>query len=211
MGSSRPGRSRRPLLSLGRRSLSWWVRPDVVAEPGLRRDLVREYGRLQGTVPWPAPIALRLHLAFSVLPGAALYASLRRRGWEVPLAVEAVRRTLADMAAPHRRRLRRLMRHRLLREAFLPLVARVTPVAFPAPGWQVSWRERSRTTVAFDMTRCFDLEMLRLLGCPEITPAYCAVDDVLYSGMAPQLCWRRTGTLATGAAYCDFRYERVAR
>ena len=52
-------------------------------------------------------------------------------------------------------------------------------MAFPSPGWEATWLQRTPHGVAFDMTRCFDLDMLRLLDATAIALAYCAVDDVL--------------------------------
>ena len=59
------------------------------------------------------------------------------------------------------------------------------------------------------MRRCYFLDTFTALGIPELTRAYCAGDDVMYAGLCPQLRWLRTGTLATGAPACDFRFERV--
>jgi predicted ArsR family transcriptional regulator len=58
------------------------------------------------------------------------------------------------------------------------------------------------------MTDCFYLNTLTQLGAPELTPVLCAVDDILYEGVSPELTWRRTTLLSTGGERCDFRFER---
>ena len=61
------------------------------------------------------------------------------------------------------------------------------------------------------MNRCFDLDMLRQLDAAPIAPAYCAVDDVLYRDLCPQLRWTRAGTFTTGSTHCDFCFEHGAQ
>src|SRR5664280_102886 len=199
------------MLRAGRASLGIWLREGIVADPLLRQHSHASYDRLAGQVPWPVHPVLRLHLVFSVLPGAAFYTAMREQGWTEDAAADAVARTLTAMARPHRRLIQRLTRHESGRRLFMRVAAGGTPLAFPAPGWQTTWIDRSPTRVAFDMTRCFILDLLRRLEATAIAPAYCAVDNTLYDNLCPELCWARTGTLANGASHCDFRFEHRTR
>ncbi len=198
--------TRSTLLRAGRASIRVWLRHVPAADPLLLAEARRDFDRLSGQVPWPGQPVLRLHLAFSVLPGAAIYRAMRERGRDADTAADAVTRALVTMAAPRHRVLQRLTRRERGRRVFMAAAQRSLR-AFPPPGWQATWVERTPHRVAFDMTRCFDLDMLRLVGAEAIAPAYCAVDDVLYLDLCPELCWARTGTLATGAPRCDFRFE----
>jgi len=198
--------ARSALLHAGRSSIGVWLRHVPAADPLLLNEARRGFDRLSGQVPWPGPPVLRAHLAFSVLPGAAIYRAMRERGWDADAAADSVTHALAAMAAPRHRVLQRLTRRDRGRRLFMA-AARRSLRAFPPPGWQATWVERSASRVAFDMTRCFDLDMLRQLDAEAIAPAYCAVDDVLYADLCPELCWARSGTLATGAPRCDFRFE----
>lgn len=200
------GMTRQLLLGAGRASLGMWTRKVPAADPSLRPQARAAFDELSGRVPWPSQPVLRLHLVFFVLPGAALYTALRDHGQTTREATQAVTATLTALAAPHRRRGQRLMRSEPGRRLFMR-VASASLRAFPAPGWQATWIERSPRRVAFDMTRCFDLDMLRQLDTDAIAPAYCAVDDILYTDLCPQLRFSRTGTLATGATRCDFRFD----
>jgi hypothetical protein len=195
------------MLLAGRASLGIWLREGIVADPLLRQHSHASYDRLAGQVPWPVHPVLRLHLVFSVLPGAAFYTAVREQGRTEDAAADAVARTLTAMARPHRRLIQRLTHHESGRRLFMRVAAGGTPLAFPAPGWQTTWIDRSPTRVAFDMTRCFILDLLRRLEATAIAPAYCAVDNTLYDNLCPELCWARTGTLANGASHCDFRFE----
>jgi len=200
------GLTRRALLRAGRASIGVWLRHVPAADPRLLAEARQGFDRHSGQVPWPSHPVLRVHLAFSVLPGAAIYHAMRDRGWDADTAADAIRQALVEMAAPRHRVLQRLTRHDRGRRLFM-VAAQRSLRAFPPPGWQATWVERSPRRVAFDMTGCFDLDMLRRLDAEAIAPAYCAVDDALYADLCPELCWSRTGTLATGASCCDFRFE----
>jgi hypothetical protein len=197
------------LLKAGRASIRSWLRAGDLTEPQLGQDVKTAYDRLADRVPWPTRTALQIDLAFLVLPGAALYAALLEHHRTTRNAAETVSVTLTAMAAPHRRRVKLLTRYEPGRRLFMA-VARRSLWAFPSPGWEATWVERSARRVAFDMTRCFELDMLRRLDAAAIAPAYCAVDDVVYADLCPQLQWARTGTLATGATHCDFCFQHVA-
>jgi hypothetical protein len=195
------------LLRAGRASIRTWLRAASL-DSGLWQIARSAYDRLADRAPWPSGLVLRLQLAFSVLPGAALYTALRETGRSPQEASDVIARSLAAMASPRRRFYRRLACSRSGRRLFMWLAARSLHI-FPAPGWQATWIERSPRRVAFDFTRCFDLDMLALLDAAPIAPGYCAVDDILYTNLCPRLRWARSGTLATGADRCDFRFEHV--
>ena len=55
---------------------------------------------------------------------------------------------------------------------------------------------------------CLYQEVTQALGCPELCPLYCENDDIAFSGLAPKILFRRTGTLASGAPCCDFHFLR---
>lgn len=75
-GSSEKGtamriRSRGVLSAAGRTSIRIWLRAAGADELSVRNDAIVQYGHLAERVEWPEVPALRLHLALSVLPGAA--------------------------------------------------------------------------------------------------------------------------------------------
>lgn len=195
------------LLRGGRTSMRLWIRAGRLTGADLPDRTRKAYDHLADSAPWPERGVLRMHLAFSVLPGAALYTALRAQGLSEPQAAAEITRVLTRWAEPRARVLRAVTRTRIGRRVFLRAAAGSLR-AFPPPGWQATWGSRSPQRVAFTMTTCYDLDMLRHLGAGAIAPAYCAVDDVLYGRLDSRMLWRRTGTLATGADGCDFCFER---
>jgi hypothetical protein len=71
------------------------------------------------------------------------------------------------------------------------------------------WIENSAELVAFDIHRCFYLDVLTAYDAPELTPLYCHLDDLLVENVSPYMRWARTQTLGRGGVCCDFRYRRV--
>lgn len=201
--------TRAVLVSLGRASTRLWLRAVDRDTSSLRCAAARAYDTHLAALPWPQKRMLRVHLVLGVLPGAAMYTALQSQGASRAEAAQIVTDALVTMARPRRRVLRGLVASDLGRRVFMR-VAAGSLRGFPEPGWEATWRERSREQVAFDITRCFDLEMLRRLDAATIAPAYCAVDDALYAHLHPRLGWARSGTLATGASCCDFRFELLS-
>ncbi|MGE5289787.1 MAG: L-2-amino-thiazoline-4-carboxylic acid hydrolase [Micromonosporaceae bacterium] len=196
-----PVQTRMSLLEAGRASLEMWVRAGHMTEPGLAADAQAIYDRMASRAPWPAQQANRAHLVFMVLPMAALYTALRGRGKAEHDAVEEVQAAVKAVAGPLRVAVGLLLRTGRGRRLFMRTLA-PGPVGrfFPAPAWQTTWTERSQNRVAFDVTRCYDLDMLRLLDAAPVAVALC-------TGDAYVIPWSRTGTLATGANRCDFCFE----
>lgn len=64
--------------------------------------------------------------------------------------------------------------------------------------------------VQYDVTACVFHELANRLGFPEAARHLCAADDVYFpkSGREMGARFVRAGTLARGAARCDFRFER---
>lgn len=201
-------RSRGLLLATGRASTRIWLRAAGINRRHERTTVAARFDRLASDVEWPEARPLRWHLALSVLPGAAMYHSLREGGRSEAEAVQLVTEALAAMARPRARAYGALSRSARGRALFIR-AAGGSLRAFPEPGWQATWVARGPGRVAFDMTRCFDLDVLRRLGAGPIAPAYCAVDDVLYSRLDARLRFTRSATLATGGHRCDFCFERL--
>jgi hypothetical protein len=175
-----------------------------MTEPGLATDARAAYDRLAGRLPWPEQIN-RVYLVFFVLPMAALYTSLRERGWTEQASADAVESASIAIARPLRKALALELRTERGRRGYLSTVADM----FPPPAWEATWVERSENRAAFDVTRCYILDSLRLLGAAPVAPAFCAFDAALHEGACPQLRFTRSGALAMGADRCDFCIEIV--
>ena len=155
--------------------------------------------------------ALRQHLEENILPGIALYQALLDDPDTQQRSMDLVEAAFTEWAAPNRRFMERLGRlpffYGLMRALIKPVMRR----NFPAEGWETEWVESSGDALAFNMTRCFYLDVLVEYGVPELTAFYCRMDDLVYDDVSPHVKWDRKHTLGRGDDCCDFRFERVRR
>ena len=193
-------------LQAGHRSLTSIVRAGHLPEPGLASDARAAYDRMADQVPWPDQTANRFHVAINVLPLAALYTVLRERGWTEEHAVDTLRAASITAAEPQRKAWTLMLRTQPGRRLYLRSVGPNWLGMFPPPAWAGHWVERSQNRVGFDMTRCYIVDTFRQLDAAPVAPAFCATEAYLQQG-CPYLRFSRTGTLASGADRCDYRYE----
>jgi hypothetical protein len=150
---------------------------------------------------------LRFHEVRYMLPALALYQVLlqEHRG-DAQAAIadveEVVRLTILDQT--------RLLFSPLKwsRNSF-PLFRwgfRLVMKAFPAPGWQIYYLEKSPRRIAFNITYCFYHEELTRLGFPELTRVFCRADDAMAEHFPPGIRFERSNTIGKGGEFCDFLY-----
>jgi hypothetical protein len=166
--------------------------------------LVRtRYRELYADRELPVNRQLRWHLVEGILPGLALYEVLRESGQPRDGALAKVNQAFEQLFAADVRQMKligRLPFALLFLRTFLRLFMR----RYPGEGWQIAWKQNSRDGIRFDMTSCFYHRTLSDLGAPELTAAFCDVDDLLYGTMSRYVSWQRTTTIAGGSALCDF-------
>lgn len=172
--------------------------------------LEQQYARLLSQQPLPQNPALKDHLTNNILPGLALYQVLLEENHgdrQAALAeIEQIFRAWT------------FSRFGLL---LAPLKVLPTPFglfkmaysqrmkAFPSEGWDFQSVEDSDQRVAFNATRCFYLNTLKAYGAPELTPAFCKMDDDMAELLPPSVRFVRPHTLGRGDEVCDFQYCRV--
>lgn len=153
--------------------------------------------------------ALRQHLEGSILPGLALYRVLRASGYDKGDALQTVERVTAPEVLRQRRPLALMGRLPFAFALLRALTPGVMARNFPPQGWQAEWRDEGPDVVAFDMTRCFYMDVFMAYGAPELTAVYCNLDDVMYGDLSPHVRWERTRTLGRGDDVCDFGFRRA--
>ena len=179
--------------------------------PGLRPILgddtyervITRYRELYSNHELPANPRLRWHLVEGILPGVALYQVLRESGEPQDSALGRVDRAFSQLFAGDVKQMRQIGRlpfALLFFRVFLKSFMR----KYPPEGWSIEWKQNSRDGIRFDMTTCFYHATLSTLGAPELTAAFCRVDDLMYSSMSRYVSWQRTTTIASGDARCDF-------
>lgn len=195
--------------NLARWQRAWREAQGTIDAAVFAADVQRRYDALYAQRPRFQQGALQSHLDDNILPGLAVYQVLREKGLPQDDALDHVQTLLATMVQPARRWLQRLGRFPWFFPVFRALIRFEMRVGFPPEGWRTVWIENSAALVAFDMHRCFFLDVLTAYDAPELTPLYCYLDVLLIEGVSPYLSWERTQTLALGGTCCDFRYRRL--
>ena len=195
------------LLRSGRSSVKSCVRAGGMSEPGLTTDALAVYDRMADEVTWPDQLANQGYLAVMVLPVAALYKTLRERGWAQQEAADAVRAAFLATGARQRSFFKLLLRTDLGRRLFLRSLRPNWLWLTPPPTNQWSVIERSSTRVTIEITRCYRLDAFRLVGTPEVASVACAYEEYVMNG-SPDLRVT-TSTMAAGADTCRSCFERL--
>jgi hypothetical protein len=154
--------------------------------------------------------ALRQHLEASILPGLALYQTLRGENDDREAVLAEMDRIFtAWVEHSDQRKLMRILGYLPDPFAILRIANRlVLNTSFPPEGWRIEWVEDSDRCIAYDISECFYLNVLTAYGAPELTAHCCRGDDLLY-GNIPSVSWGRTKTLGRGDDRCNFRFCRT--
>jgi hypothetical protein len=152
--------------------------------------------------------ALAKHLEESILPGIALYQTLLDNPDTQQRSMDLVEAAFGEWAASRRKALEPLARRSIFYWQMRFTTKPVTRRSYPEEGWEIEWLEVSGEQIAYNINRCFYLEVLLEYGVPELTAQYCRVDDLIYEGLSPHAIWDRKRTLGRGDDCCDFRFER---
>ena len=144
-----------------------------------------------------------------ILPGIALYQTLLEDPETQQRSMDLVEAAFGEWAASRRKALEPLARRSIFYWLMRFTTKFVTTRSYPDEGWEIEWLEVNGDLIAYNINRCFYLEVLLEYGVPELTAQYCRVDDLIYDGLSPHAKWVRKKTLGRGDDCCGFRFERV--
>jgi len=157
--------------------------------------------------------AFNQHVTGNILPGLALYQTWRMSGLSQEQALEQVDdlfQAWFQRFPPPNARFNHLLNYLPENFAFFRRMTRwVMQTMFPEPGWQVEFLEDNEQTLAFNIQHCFYLDILKAYGAPELTPAFCKLDDLMMALLPKSLHWGRSTTIGMGADCCNFRWDYI--
>jgi hypothetical protein len=181
----------------------------IIGDETYNRVIAR-HGELYSNQELPANPRLRWHLVEGILPGLALYQVLRESGETQDHALGRIDRAFDQLFSGDVKQMKRIGRlpFALL---FFRVALKTFMRKYPPDGWTIEWKQNSRDGIRFDMTTCFYHATLSDLGAPELTAAFCRVDDLIYGTMSRYVSWQRTTTIAGGDAHCDFCFASTRR
>jgi L-2-amino-thiazoline-4-carboxylic acid hydrolase len=204
------GPSGMPHLEINRRALAKTRGP--IQATLLAAQVQARYDELYAGRPRFNLPALRQHLETNILPGLALYQTLREENDDQEAVMAELDQILAAWVEDSEQsKLIRIMNHLPDPFGILRISNRVVlKMSYPPEGWTVEWVEDSDRCIAYDIRDCFYLNMLTAYGAPELTAHFCRGDDLVF-GSIPGIAWERTETLGRGDDRCNFRFCNQAR
>jgi len=152
------------------------------------------------------PVLKSRHFAQSILPGVALYQVLSEDNPDRAAVLEEVAALLEAEFLGLREVLHAFSLLPPSFDRFRFIVRQAMRVLYPPAGWETEWVEDSPRRIAFNMRRCFYLDVLPHYGVPELPPLYCRLDDLVYAELPPYIRFERGKTLGRGDTCCDFAY-----
>jgi hypothetical protein len=198
--------SKMPYLNTWKQKLAQTHGP--AAANRLAEEIQVQFEQLLRETPLPASKKWQQRLKAIVLPGLALYQTLKTEysGSPEQALVETDELFHAGFFIPQQIGIPII--NRLLLDPFplIRAVMRPEAVSELEPG-EIELVEDSADCLAFNIHRCLTLEILTARGAPELTPLFCATDDWL-AALMPKIRWERTQTLGRGGATCDFCWKR---
>lgn len=167
------------------------------------------YDELFSSRPRITKQALRWHLELNILPGLALYKVLREEKEDKDAALETFEALVKKSVVPLREVVATLNRIKDPFGGFRQAARWVMRLAFPSEGWTTEPVEDSESCLAFNIKKCFYLDMFNFYKAPELTATYCNMDDYMYETLPESISWQRKGTMGRGNDCCDFRWCRA--
>lgn len=153
--------------------------------------------------------AVRDHLQRKLFPPMACYKALCERGIPAEQALEYVRQETRKSALAKRGEMKKLAGMPFAYTMYRLGVKKHMAKNFPDAGWETEWVRCDGREIHFNLHRCIYWELTRQYGCPELCCVYCENDDIAFSGLLPKIRFERSGTLGSGAAYCDFHFIKA--
>lgn len=139
----------------------------------------------------------------------ACYKALCGRGAPAEQALEYVRQETRKSALAKRGEMKKLAGMPFAYTMYRLGVKKHMAKNFPDAGWETEWVRCDGREIHFNLHRCIYWELTRQYGCPELCCVYCENDDIAFSGLLPKIRFERSGTLGSGAAYCDFHFIKA--
>ncbi len=153
--------------------------------------------------------AIREHIQMKLLPPMAYYKALLAEGCDKNTSLDLVRKETQKTAEKKKGEMSKMARLPFAYSIYRMGVKTFMTKNFPSEGWKTEWVRCDRMEIHFNLHSCIYWDMCRKYDCPELCTVYCENDNISFSGLLPRIHFRRSGTLAAGAEFCDFHFQKI--
>lgn len=149
--------------------------------------------------------SVRRHITETILPLVSLYRTMVENGTPAEQARSYVSDHMHVIARQQAEGMQKMARMPFFYAIFRRMCPSFMKKNYPQEGWDMQWQRCDKEEISFECHRCIYVDITTQLECPELCPAFCENDDIVYGSMAPGIVFARTQTLANGGKCCDFR------
>ncbi len=166
--------------------------------------------RLEGILKHYESISggVRSHTDNYIFPAAAIYLTLKEET-NTDIAYAVIENAAIRNSSDAGRKLAKLMKLPGMKSIFVSIWDPITKKIFGSDsGFKNIFYPKKKGEYRMDVVACPYNRYFTELGCPELTKIFCANDERCY-GNLPGLEFKRTGTIGTDSARCDFYMRKI--
>ncbi len=152
--------------------------------------------------------SIKMHITQVIYPTIAYYLTLKDDGYSKGEALELVLKETQKAALIQKKRNEPLGRMPFAYALFKRSVKGFMTKMYPNEGWETEWVRLDKDEIHINFRRCIYLELTEQFECPELCTVFCQNDITTFAGYEPKIRFARNGTMAEGAACCDFHFTR---
>ncbi|MGL4773616.1 MAG: L-2-amino-thiazoline-4-carboxylic acid hydrolase [Clostridium sp.] len=154
---------------------------------------------------------IRWHLEKCLLPTIAMYLSLKQREDTCKDAYDITLNICQKVAQNGRKEMEFIGKMPFGYSIFKLLAKRTILKKYPVVGWDTRWIRYDKEEIHFNYHSCLYKETTEKYQCSEMCSIFCANDVTIFSGLAPNIIFERTDTMANGNEKCDFHFKKGRR
>ena len=151
---------------------------------------------------------IKWHMAKNIFPVLAYYMSLLEYGFSSENAYANTFEETQKHAMIKKNKNAMLGKIPFFYYLFKLFSKKVMNKDYPNEGWETEWVRYDNKEVSFNLKRCLYFEVTSQYGHPELCTVFCANDTTSFNGYLPTVKFERSGTIAEGKKFCDFRFKK---
>jgi hypothetical protein len=190
--------------------------------PFLSKDCIYEFGSENGKKIYDAACvrlismletadyrnnkSIQKHISKNMFPTIAYYLTLLDHGYSKDEAYHVTLKVTQKAAHIQKIKNNSFAKLPFAYHLFKLFIKLIMKNQYPKEGWDIEYMIFDDKEIHFNFKTCIYAEMTSKYNCPELCTVFCKNDPVVFSGYEPKIYFKRKGTIAEGAAYCDFHF-----
>ena len=150
--------------------------------------------------------SIKTHIIKNMFPTIAYYLTLQAYGYSKDDAYNLTLKETQKAAHIQKKKNEAIGKLPFAYRIFKMSIKSIMKKMYPIEGWDTEWVRSDNKEIHMNFKRCIFLDLTTQYECPELCTVFCKNDPVTFAGYEPKIRFNRNGTLAEGAACCDFHF-----